>query len=277
MKTTLHFVSYLCCALCLLSTQKLSSQIYYIQDFNSVNHKWTTSDFSVTDVAVCNTGYSFRSVYKSTPNSGAPVTTYSPNLGTSNGERITLTYSYKILLFDNVLPNVPAVGNNWGNLTILYGSTPKGPWNVADNVTYVNHIPSNECTVRKAAFNAANGSAVYLKIIAGEGADYNNSYMVYIDDLILNQDSLTITSEITDSSVKVFPNPFSDYVRVDYPGIINNLSIFNNQGQAVNVENIGSDYSRLDLTSLSRGKYTMQITGDNNEITTINIEKRDVN
>jgi len=277
MKNTLHFLSALCFAATLLFIQPVSAQISYAQDFSVSNHKWTTTDFSVTDVAMCTTPYAFRAPYKNDAATAMPVVTYSPNLGISNGERIVLSYKYKVLLYDAVLPYLPAAGNNWGSLLVQYGPTQNGPWNVADNITASNHIPSDQCAVRQVAFTPANGSAVYLKVTAGNGTDFTNSFYIYISDLSVVQDSITITSAVTESAVKVYPNPFSDYVTVEYPGVINNLSIFNNQGQAVIVDNMGTDYSRLDLTSLKRGKYTLKILGEDNAVTTISIEKKDVN
>ena len=276
MKITLHSIFGFCLTAGLFLTQNISAQINYAQDFSSANHKWTTSDFVVTDVAICNTPYAFRAAYKNNAAANNPVITYSPNLGTSNGERLVLTYKYKVLLYYNVIPTQPANGNNWGSLTVQYGPTPNGPWSIADNINQANHIPSNECTVRQVAFSSANGSDVYLKVTAGGGTDYKNSFFVYIDDVSAVQDGITITPVLAESNVKVFPNPFTDYVSVEYPGIISNLSIFNNQGQRVNVESIGTDYSRLDLSGLTRGKYTVEITGNNNEVTTVNIEKKDV-
>ena len=277
MKTTLHLISGLCLTAVLFFTQNVSAQINYTQDFSSSNHKWTTSDFVVTDVAVCNNPYAFRAAYKNSANTATPAVTYSPNLGVSNGERVVFTYSYKVLMYDKVLPYQPAAGNNWGSLLVQYGPTQNGPWSVADNITASNHIPSGNCTIRQIAFTPANGSNVYLKVTAGNGTDLANQFYVYLDEVSAVQDGITITSTFAESAVKVYPNPFTDYVRVEYPGVINNLSIFNNQGQAVNVDSIGTDYSRLDLTALTRGNYTLKITGDDNTVSTINIEKKDVN
>lgn len=277
MKSALHSLYGLLLTAILFFTNSVTAQINYTQDFSSSNHKWTTSDFVVTDVAVCNNPYAFRAAYKNNTGTATPAVTYSPNLGTSNGERVVLTYSYKVLMYDKVLPYQPAVGSNWGSLLVQYGPTPNGPWNVADNITVNNHIPSDNCVMRQVAFTPANGNDIYLKVTAGNGTDFKNSFYVYFDDVSAVQDGITITPLSDESMVKVYPNPFTDYVRVEYPGVISNLSIFNNQGQAVNVESIGTDYSRLDLTSLTRGKYTLKIMGDDNTVSTINIEKKDVN
>jgi len=277
MKNTLHSIHGLAFTAILFLINTLTAQINYTQDFSSLNHKWTTSDFVVTDVAVCNNPYALRAAYKNSANNATPAITYSPNLGVSNGERVVLTYRYKVLMYDEVLPYQPATGNNWGSLLVQYGPTQNGPWSVADNITASNHIPSDNCAVRKVAFTPANGTALYLKVTAGNGTDFTNRFYIYVDEVSALQDGITITSTFTESVIKVFPNPFTDYVRVEYPGVINNLSIFNNQGQAVNVDSIGTDYSRLDLTGLTRGNYTLKITGDDNTVSTINIEKKDVN
>lgn len=260
------------------STPKASAQIDYFQDFSTEAHKWTTADFKATDVAICNNPYAFRAAYKNYADADVPAVTFSPRLGISNGERLVLSYSYKVLLYDNVAPYKPAQGTNWGSLTVEYGATPNGPWVTVDRITYKNHVPADACAIRQMAFTPPNGSAVYLRITAGNGTDYANGYYIYIDDIRVLQDNLTVTLAAADSLVKVYPNPVTDYLTVEYAGgAINNLQIFNNQGEAVSVENIDRNFSRLDLSGLNRGNYTVKVTGDDDEVTTVSIEKKDVN
>ena len=277
MKTTLHLIITLFMAAGLLVSQRATAQIDYFQDFATGNNNWTTTDFKTTSVAACN-GSALRAAYKNYPDATARAVTLSPRLGISNGERIILNYSYKVLLYNNVLPYQPAQGNNWGLFTVEYSVTPNGPWVIIDNVNRKNHLPTDGCATREIAFTPPNGSAVYLRLSVGGGTDYGNGYCIYIDDISALQDNLTITSVAQSSPLKVYPNPVTDYLTVEYAGAISSLQLFNNQGEAVSVENIGNDYSRLDLSGLDRGNYTLKLIGDNDEeISTVNVEKKEVN
>jgi hypothetical protein len=277
MKPLLQHLTAICMATGLFAPAIATAQIDYFQDFSTDGNNWTTTDFDITDVATCDNPYAFRAAYKNYADAAVPAITLSPRLGISNGEQLVLSYNYKVLLYDNVLPYQPANGNNWGSLTVEYGTTPNGPWTIVDNITSKNHVPVNACTPRKLVFIPPNGSAVYLRIAVGNGSDYANGYYVYIDDISVLQDNITTGPTVATSAFKVYPNPVSDYLTIEYPGAISSLQIFNNQGEAVSVENIGNDYSRLDLSGLQRGNYTLKITGDNDEVTTVNLEKREVN
>ena len=257
----------------LLYFNTLNGQVNYVQDFSTANHKWTTLDFNVTDVAVCKSPYAFRALFKNSPDGLEPAHTTSPNLGISNGEQITLSYNYKVLLYDNVLPYQPANGNNWGTVAVEYGPSINGPWTVIDVVNYKNYKAVNDCTFRKVAFTPARNTKVFVRISAGGGSDYANSYYVYISNFTAIQDNITNTPVVDNSNLKVFPNPVYDYLNVEYKGTINNVLIFDNMGKPVSVENIDANFSRFDFSGLDYGNYTMQITADD-EVHTVNVEKK---
>jgi len=274
MKTTLLKLLILVCILeGFLSFQTLNAQVNYVQDFATAKHNWTTLDFNVTDAAACKSPYAFRAFYKNYADTLVPVTTTTPNLGVSNGEQIILSYNYKVLLYNNVLPYQPATGNNWGSLTLEYGSTVNGPWTVIDAVSAKNHKATNDCTFRKVTFTPTRNSKVYIRISAGGGNDYTNGYYMYISNFTAIQDNLTNTPVVAESNLKVFPNPVQDYLNIEYKGTINNVLIFDNQGKPVSVENIDSNFSRFDFSGLDYGKYTLEITADD-EVRTVNVEKK---
>ncbi len=275
MKTTLHLIAAVAAGL--LISEKANAQIDYFQDFSTTMHEWTTSDFVVTDVAVCDNPFAFRAAYKNDISGAKSAITYSPNLGLSNGEQIILSYNYKVLLYDSVLPYQPAQGNNWGNITVEYGPTVNGPWNIADYIDANNHIPANACTLRQLAFTPPDGSAVFLRVTAGAGTDFANAYYVYLDGISVLQDNLTVRPAVAESPLKVYPNPVSDYLVVEYAGAVNSMHLFNNQGEPVSIENIGGDFFRLDFSGLERGNYTLKVVADNDEVTTINVEKKELN
>ncbi|WP_294821678.1 T9SS type A sorting domain-containing protein [uncultured Flavobacterium sp.] len=77
---------------------------------------------------------------------------------------------------------------------------------------------------------------------------------------------------MADSDFKAWPNPVTDYLHLDYDGSINDVTIYDMQGQVVVVENIDRNLRRLDMSGLTEGNYVMKVyTG--NELRTIPIVK----
>jgi hypothetical protein len=274
MKTTLHKLLFsLFIVGGMISFQNVTAQVSYTQDFAITKHNWTTLDFNVTDAVPCNSPYALRALYKNFADTLIAVNTTTPSLGISNGEQIVLSYNYKVLLYNNVLPYQPATGNNWGSLAVEYGPTVNGPWTVIDIVTAKNHRATNDCTFRKVAFTPARDSKVYVRFSAGGGNDYANGYYVYISNFAAIQDNITNVPLADDDPLKVFPNPVQDYLTIQYKGTINNVLIFDNQGKPVSLENIDNNFSRYDFSGLDYGKYTLEITADD-EVRTVNVEKK---
>jgi len=272
MKTNLHPISR---AIVLIASVLFSvsaiAQIDYQQDFSQVDHHWTDLDFKVTDVAVCETPTALRANVNATQHN--VVETVSPAIGISNGEELVLTYRYKLLKYDNVLPYQPENIADWGSITLDYGPSRNGPWTQVDAIIPQNHVVSADCAVRQVVFTPADSSKVYLRVRAGGGINPRSNYYVYIDDISAVQDGLSIDPIFAQGGVQVYPNPVQDYLNVRFNGTISNIVIFDNQGREVVVEDINKDLSRLDLTGLAHGDYVLKVTA-NNEIKEINVTKK---
>ena len=256
----------------MLTANSTMAQIDYFENFSGSETGWLGNDFHATDVAVCDNEGAFRANPIIDEGAVIPVETVSSSLGISNGEEVTLTYDYKLLYFDEVLPVKALDESDWGVFILEYGPTRNGPWTLLDAITPKNHVVSDECRTRKIAFEPEEGTEVYLRMIAGGGDVPDLSYYLYIDNISLLQETLTIDPIITDSDLKVYPNPVGDYLNLDYDGFINDITIFDMQGQEVVVENVNRDLSRLDMSGLAYGNYILKVTTDD-EVRTINVFK----
>ena len=256
----------------MLTANSAIAQIDYYENFSGSDVRWLGNDFHTTDIAVCNNESAFRANPVIDEGVIIPVETVSPSLGISNGEEVVLSYDYKLLYFDEVLPFKPVDDPDWGVFILEYGPTRNGPWTLLDAITPKNHIVTDECRTRKIAFQPEEGTEVYLRMIAGGGDTPDISYYLYIDNVSLLQETLTVDPIVTDSDLKAYPNPVEDYLNLDYDGYINDVAIFDMQGQEVVVENVNRDLSRLDMSGLAYGNYILKVTTDN-EVRTINIFK----
>jgi len=242
----------------------LNAQVDYYEDFSNDTQHWSDLDFRATDVAVCDDGFALRANPVNQYGEITPVETVSQSLGVSNGEQIMLSYNYKLLYYDNVLPHVPVDDADWGVILVESGPTQNGPWTTIDAILPEDHYITSECTTRKAAFTPPADEEVYLRITAGGGNTPDINYFVYIDNISLLQDVMTVSTVAGDTDFKAWPNPVTDYLNLDYSGAINEVVIYNMQGQEVIVENIDRNLSRLDMSGLSEGNYVFKVITDNN-------------
>lgn len=256
----------------LLSTEKMYGQIDYFENFSGTDNRWLGNDFHTTDVAVCDGEAAFRANPVIDRGTIIPVETVSPSLGVSNGEEVTLTYNYKLLYFDSVLPYKPVDKEDWGVFILEYGPTRNGPWTLLDAITPKDHIATDECLGRKIKFTAEEGTELYIRMIAGDGDTPDISYYLYVDDISVLQEGLTINPIVLDTDLKVYPNPVENYLTLDYDGFISDVAIFDMQGQDVVVEDFNSDLSKLDMSGLAYGNYILKITADD-EVRTVNVFK----
>jgi len=248
-------------------------QIDYFENFDDEGHKWTTLDFYTTDVGVCGVGPSFRANPVNSAGVTVPVETVSPSLGVSNGEEVRLSYSYRLLYFDEVLPYQALDEEDWGLFTIEYGPTINGPWTTLDVVDPYVHVPTTDCVTRIVNFIPDEDSEVFLRIVADAGTSLNVSYFIDIDDISVYQETLTIDPVVQHKALEVHPNPARDMLIVDYDGYITDLVVFNTQGQAVVVEDMDNDFKRLNMEGLASGQYIMRIATDDTQVWTVNIVK----
>lgn len=248
------------------------AQIDYYQDFTA-DSKWSDRDFKVTDVAACDAGFAMRAnpVVLNSDNI-AMAETVSPPLGLSNGEQINMAYSYKLLKYNDVLPYQGEDRADWGEVRVDYGTSRNGPWTQIDVINPGNHVASDECALRNVAFTPVDSTQVYVRIRAFKGINPNANYLLYVDNITMLQDNITITPALAQTDLMVYPNPVTDFLTLCYDGIISNVTIFDAQGLEVVVEDVSGDMSRLDFSGLSFGDYVLKVTMGN-EIREVNVTK----
>lgn len=126
-----------------------------------------TGGFGNTSSLPCE---STRSVRDNLWGGSATSTLTSPNLGTSNGLLVTMTFDYKIT---NWSAGTVATGTGWGNIQVQYGSSATGPWTTALTIDDGNHVTSASCANMMATFTPANGTDVYVRFLnTYTGGDY---------------------------------------------------------------------------------------------------------
>lgn len=263
----------LCTAM--LSSESIFAQIDYFEDFDNNDHRWTTLDFYTTGENVCTAGTAYRANPVNEVGVRVPVETVSPSLGYSNGELVTIRYSYKLLDHDEVLPFRPVDDADWGTISLEYGPTQNGPWTQIDYITPYDHIISDECAQRELTFFPEEDTEVYLRFVTEAGTTLGVNYFVYLDDVSVYQETITTAgSVVVLKELEAYPNPVRDFLILEYPGYITDVVVFNMQGQAVVVEDMDNDFKRLNMETLADGQYIVKVATDDTMVRTINVVKR---
>jgi hypothetical protein len=274
MKTLLHQLGFgIFITALLISSHNATAQIDYLQNYGTNNPDWSTADFETTDVAVCGTDMAFRAHLVNEAGTTVPVETVSQSIGVSNGEITTLSYTYKLLDYDAVLPYTAVDDSDWGVVTLAYGPTRNGPWTELDVINPINHEPSTDCMARTVTFTPQADSEVYLKFLADAGPTPGLNYFVYLDDVSVYQETLSIAPITGRDAIEAYVNPVTDYLNIDYDGYITDVALFDMQGQPVEIEDVDSNLTRLDMSGMARGNYVLKVTADN-QVTTLNILKK---
>ncbi len=88
-----------------------------------------------------------------------------------------------------------------------------------------------------------------------------NGWVVYFDDLLLTTGIGTNAKE--ELSISVFPNPAQDLLTISSAADIDQIAIFNAQGQLVAQHALRSTNGVVDISELSSGVYTLRATSRN--------------
>jgi len=105
----------------------------------------------------------------------------SPLLGLSNGHPVTMSFNYKILLYDAGTATPAASA---GVIAIQYAPSTAGPWTSAYEINSTNHISTTACTAKTVTFTPDAGD-LYVRFLVLTVSGIDNDY--YFDDVSITQ------------------------------------------------------------------------------------------
>lgn len=117
------------------------------------------------------------------------------------------------------------------------------------NGQIINVIPSKKIVVIRIGDRPTNANE--LPMI------FNNEIWKKLNYVICNSSNGISESKF---QPKIYPNPSKDYIVIDYPEILTNISIYNAFGQK---ENIKYNNNKVDVSNLPAGVYTIELIKDN--------------
>ena len=91
--------------------------------------------------------------------------------------------------------------------------------------------------------------------------------VVHVIDAVLVPSILSDVDEAALSSIKLFPNPVSDYLQYDFSGLeedVKQLSILTRTGQVIRREILNTNQSRMNVRDINGGVYIIEIQTEKN-------------
>lgn len=134
-------------------------------------------------------------------------------------------------------------------------------------LTFVQDLTANTAIVKM------NGEIIYEEAADLEGTlggmDFfsvsaNNS--MYIDDIVLVEGELGV-SDMTGSTIAVYPTVVKDNVNISAKGNISNIAVFNTAGQQVLKSNPNAQSTQINMSALPSGVYIVKIQAGKETLT----------
>lgn len=243
----------------LISTQCISSDVPYIEDFetaydgaladctSSINLAIAPSDWYTTYYP----GYGFESktlTYYGDLYTDANAWFFTRGINLVAGQSYTVSYRYGGASTDTFYYN--------NNLIVKYG-TQASPENmilpIAEYLDFGLEAPVT-------ASNTITAPTTGVYYFGFNVTSPNNSYFMYLDDIHIDSD--LSNNGFERNNFTYYPNPVKDILNVSYTNSIDTLLIYNMLGQEV-FRTLGTDKSmQVDMSSFAKGTYIVKVISD---------------
>ncbi|WP_026777276.1 T9SS type A sorting domain-containing protein [Polaribacter sp. Hel_I_88] len=137
---------------------------------------------------------------------------------------------------------------------------------VDDEVVFGNSTYKNLTGVNDEAANPKNDPTNWV-LEGTEGALSDLANSIYIDSIVFDSNPgeivLSTSSVKNEVTFSVYPNPSQDFIMIDAPTGINQISVYSVLGKLVKKEQVSSKKHNLDISSFAKGVYLLRV--ENNE------------
>lgn len=181
--------------------------------------------------------------------------------------------SYQLRIYDYY--DETPVDYNFGTITFSYSMDNGSSWTSLGVISNANFTPTVACQevsyIYPGSLIAAQINLKFKWELSYSGV---GDYEVLIDNFMLSESPTASISELDKSKLKVYPNPVTDVLNIDYDLPISKLTIYDllgrNIGEFSNTDNLNS----LNVTNLSLGTYLLRIEAEDNSQSTIKFIKK---
>lgn len=149
----------------------------------------------------------------------------------------------------------------------IYGATPRTD---AEWASFSNWCPGQVIPIRSVTIGDIPAGEHAFKIIVLGAAFVNQEGYIPVSVYLQGNTGTLGAQHFNALSYSLYPNPTEDVVKIQSSSIVSKFSVYNMMGQQV----VRGTSNEIDLTSLSKGIYTVEIEFENNKTVTEKIIRK---
>lgn len=193
-----------------------------------------------------------------------------PNYTDLNAGGKKVSYQLRVFDYDYEVP----VDYDFGAIMFSYSKDNGVSWELLGSVDSSNFTPIVDCQIVSYTIPASDFTVLgSLKFKWESTYSGVGDYDILIDNFVLEEydDPTASIKDLDKSKLKVYPNPVSDFLTIEYDLPITNIMISDLLGR--NVKEI-KNLNTVDVTELSKGTYLLNIKAEDNSQSTIKFVKK---
>jgi hypothetical protein len=223
--------------------------------------------------------YSANLIELDTNNLITQRTFFKPEYGKVDGGARISNYG---AIYDNQKQTIELVFTSGGNLPQIIKLVFDTTYNLIRNTTYEYPVNKKDTVFSRIQMNGCikfnNKFLVYgwlMRSLKGSTTEFNTTYLPFIETIDdLNIILGTENQEFSSNNLKIYPNPFSKEITIEFDANNVQLIIYDNIGRLAHFQTIVPNET-LNLEHLKAGMYYLNAKGQDGKITTQKIIKVD--
>lgn len=183
----------------------------------------------------------------------------------------TLTFNYGITEYGDTTPS--AMGSD-DVINVLASTDGGNTWSVVHTWTAADNISNTSNAYTYAIPTALATSQTRFAIYGTDGTvDDSEDYLFFVDDFAITTSSLSTSEVVNDKgAVKVYPNPFTEYVMVSDIDQLKSVKVLDMAGRTV--RDITAPSRQLQLSDLKPGMYMLQLQYSDGSVKSAKVIKK---
>lgn len=248
----------------LFTTECISTDVPYIQDFNSAV---VPAMPNCTSEITVGSGPDWRTSNPSSPNdytydsiklqligdfnTSSNAWFFTQGINLTQGEKYYISYKYG--------SNSP-ISAFLKNLKVKYGTsnTPEGMTLELANYPFYYGYDNTD----KIVFTAPSTNVYYFGFYAYSDA---GSGFMFLDNIKIDKENLSL-EDFDNSNFSYYPNPVKNVLNLSYINKISAVNVYNLLGQKINVSTYDNN-TKIDMSALANGTYMIKINSENQQKT----------
>lgn len=212
-----------------------------------------------------------QSLYSNLYSVGDSYFVSSPTYTNLSNLPLTVSYALRVNDYDSESP----ANYDFGNISMSYSINGGTTWTNLGTINNANFTPQNNCqTITYTIPGGITSATTQLKFKWDLNYSGIGDYEVLIDSFLVNVNQSADINTLDRSQLKMYPNPTSGILNIDYIENISELKIIDMSGRIVGSHKGQGKSNKIDVSNLNSGTYLIEIESEDNTVSTIKFLKK---